>query len=188
MRAFIALNFSRGLKQQLWECTAALRDNYPTVRWIAADSCHLTLQFLGKSDEVLLPRIQSLLDELCAKHRSFDVAINDVQAFPSARRPRVVWVGCDGGVTLELIQNDVAVSLAELGFTPDGKPFRPHITLGRARRGAAKSELWGLGEALEQVQVFGSDSVETVDLMRSTLLPSGARYEIIHRAQLLPRV
>jgi 2'-5' RNA ligase len=82
------------------------------------------------------------------------------------------------------LQHAVEREIAPLGIPTEGRAFRPHVTLGRAERDAAPGDLRRAAERIAAVAFSGSALVETVDLMRSTLSPRGAAYDVVHREPL----
>jgi 2'-5' RNA ligase len=95
----------------------------------------------------------------------------------------VIWLGCESAPPLELLQHAVEREYAALGFPLEGRPFQPHLTLGRARP-RAKGGMRGLDALLEATAFEAVWDVSAVDLMESTLSPAGARYAVRHRVAL----
>ena len=98
--------------------------------------------------------------------------------FPDQRRPRVVWVGVEPVPALELLQHRVEQAFTPLGFPTEGRPFQPHLTLGRATRDARPEAFRGLADALAGLELAETVLVEAVDLMASTLQRGGAVYHV----------
>jgi 2'-5' RNA ligase len=105
-------------------------------------------------------------------------------AFPGFDRPRVIWAGLEPDPALELLQHRVEQEFGPLGFPPDGRPFRPHLTLGRAARDARPRHCDGLEGTLMGLQHQETTLVGAVDLMQSVLQPTGAVYQIRHSERL----
>lgn len=151
------------------------------VRWAAVENVHLTLQFLGAVPEERLAALRSALAAAGAGARPLALELRGAGGFPSARRPRVVWVGVGGEVeALSGLAAEVGRRLAPLGFPPEARPFSPHLTLGRAREGRGAP---GLGGALAQVAGMEGTPWRATELTlyRSHLAPSGPRYEALDR-------
>jgi 2'-5' RNA ligase len=70
--------------------------------------------------------------------------------------------------------------MERLGFPTEGRPFHPHLTLGRVKRDARPAALAGLATDLDSLVYETEVSVESVDLMQSTLTPQGAQYTQRH--------
>lgn len=103
------------------------------VRWVRLDGLHLTLRFLGPTAEEAVAGIAAAVDRTAARLHPFDVVIGGGGAFPSAERPRAIWLGIDDG-SAELSSAATALDdeLAELGFERPDRPFRAHLTLARS--------------------------------------------------------
>jgi 2'-5' RNA ligase len=107
------------------------------------------------------------------------MAVGGVGAFPQLRRPRVIWVGVDGGDALLALQADVERSLEPLGFEREQRAWSPHLTLGRAEPHTRQTSFAGLAALADSVTYEATVDVESVDLMRSHVGRGGARYERI---------
>lgn len=185
MRLFVAINLPADVRQAIWEAAEPLReDDYP-VKWVGPDAIHLTLKFLG---QVAAPRereIVEALNDAVQGARRFQLSIDGFGAFPTADRPRVVWVGCEAAPPLELLQHRVEQEMDRLGFPVEGRAFRPHLTLGRATRAARVRAFQGMAGALAELSFQADVVVDSVDLMESRLSPKGARYVRRHGVPLV---
>ncbi|KPK65146.1 MAG: hypothetical protein AMS21_05570 [Gemmatimonas sp. SG8_38_2] len=99
-------------------------------------------------------------------------------------RPSVVWLGVELDSVLSSLQARTEENLSLLGFPREDRPFRPHLTLGRSRKRAEMSEFRGLETIVSRLEYSDSFRVGTVDVMSSRLMPTGAVYDVIHRAEL----
>lgn len=175
MRLFIALALPDEVRAELAQTQRRLRGH--PLRWSPPQGMHLTLQFLGEADAGLVPPLLTALAGL-------DVAplrlrLEGLGGFPNARQPRVVWAGVDGDtVALAALQAAVVAATAPLGFVAEERPFRAHLTLGRARPDAGPVELRALGEALAHAAPLAPLAWEAgaPALYQSTLTAEGARY------------
>ena len=104
--------------------------------------------------------------------------------FPDFSRPRVLWVGIAPEPGLEILQHRVEQEFAPLGFPTEGRPFRPHVTLGRAARDARPVAFTGLEDALGRLEFTETALVSALDLMESTLQSGGAVYHVRHSERL----
>ena len=155
------------------------------VRWVATDSVHLTLQFLGAVPEERIEAVSEALAAAAASSRPLALEVKGAGGFPNARRPRVVWAGIAGDVAaLAALVEDLGRRLAPLGFPPEARAFSPHLTLGRARDGRGGAP--GLGGALARVAADDGVPWRATDvaLVESHLSPKGPRYEVRVRAPL----
>ncbi len=184
MRAFVALNLPDATRRALWAAAAPLRALDLPVKWVRADAIHLTLKFLGEADDARTPELIDALRRAAVGARALPLALEAFGAFPDPAHARVVWVGVAAEPALELLQHGVERELAPLGFPTEGRAFRPHVTLGRARRDAGPGAFRTLEPALAALSFADTVVIESVDLMRSTPQSGGAVYEIVHRERL----
>ncbi len=184
MRVFVAVNFPQDVRNAIWDACAPLRDAGLPVRWVEPAGLHVTLKFLGQSEAV--PGITAVMDAAAGPARPFSLPLGGVGAFPGLERPSVIWVGCDGVPPLELLQNRLEQGLETLGFEIEGRPFRPHVTIGRARKDARPSAFRGLADLAEKIEWQGESLVDSVDLMESRLGGGGSKYQLVHASPLTP--
>jgi 2'-5' RNA ligase len=184
VRLFVAVNLPADLRDAVWAAAEGARRGTTPVRWVGSDGIHVTLKFLGEVADERLDEMRAALGRAAAGLRPFTLTLSGGGVFPNPSRPRVFWVGIDAEPQLELLQHAVEREIAPLGFPTEARAFRPHATLGRAERDAGAAELRRAAERLADAPFAGSALIETVDLMRSSLSPRGARYEAVHRERL----
>jgi len=185
VRLFVALNVPPEIRQAVWQAVAPLRDAAFPVKWVRGDGIHVTLKFLGDVPDGQEADLTAALGRAAAGARPLTLALGGFGVFPDFKRPRVVWVGIAPEPALEILQDRVEREIAPLGFPTEARPFRPHLTLGRATRDARAREFAGLEQALGRLVFEQSAVVETVDLMQSTLQSGGAVYHVRHSERLL---
>jgi 2'-5' RNA ligase len=107
----------------------ALRD----VRWVRLDGLHLTLRFLGPTDEERVAGVVSAVETTARGIEPFDVVIAGGGAFPSVARPRALWLGVtDGAAELGAAAAKLDDALEGVGWPRDDRPYRAHLTLARS--------------------------------------------------------
>jgi RNA 2',3'-cyclic 3'-phosphodiesterase len=181
MRCFVALNLPADVRLGLHGALGPLRERPLPVRWMAPDALHLTLKFLGEIDGAEVPPLEAALADVAARHERLALRIGGFGAFPSLRRANVLWVGVAAEPALMALQRDMELVLSRLGYVREQKPFRPHVTVARARGGGRPVDV----ERLAATFVYDGDAaIGSIDLMRSHLGPAGASYEALSRASL----
>lgn len=183
MRLFVAVNLPDHVRRAIASAAAPLRGASFPIKWVEPDGLHLTLKFLGEVEADRQAAVVQALGRACHGARPFELLLGGFGAFPSAARARVVWLGCDPVPALELLQHGVEREYAALGFPVEGRPFRPHLTLGRARA-TAGAGVGGLAARLGELAFADAVTVRSIDLMESTLTPAGARYAVRHAVPL----
>ena len=103
------------------------------VRWVRLDGLHLTVRFLGPTDEERVADVANAVDKTARGIDPFEVVIANGGAFPSVARPRALWLGVTGGAT-ELAATAARLddALAEVGWPREERPYRAHLTLARS--------------------------------------------------------
>jgi RNA 2',3'-cyclic 3'-phosphodiesterase len=201
VRSFVALHPSpeqRDAVQALTERLArALEARAPSgaparalgpVRWVPAHQAHITLAFLGDVEPRRLVDVGDHVADVAVSRRPFELAFAGVGAFPDARRPRVIWLGVSTGRdAVTDLALAVREALAPLGFEGDAPTYRPHLTLGRIRRGAPAADRSALSALLASMSAdvgTAAASVREVTLMTSRVGPEGAAHAVLRRAPL----
>jgi 2'-5' RNA ligase len=183
IRLFIALPLPREVEVELDRLLVLLRPKGPDVKWVPAKNIHLTVRFLSETDEKLVPRIKSAMDETCAGYKPFESVIDQVGGFPNLKKPRVIWVG--GSQPIEAAARmaaDIDNRMHELRFEKETRPFKAHLTLGRVREGRP---IGVLGSFLETFKLTPIPlTMDRLVLFQSTLTPKGSIYERLHEVKL----
>ena len=178
IRAFIAIHLPSEVQAALGRVAATLSEGLPrgAVRWVRPELMHLTLHFLGDTDVGRLPAIGRAMDDAVAGRAPFTLTLDGLGCFPNPRRPRVVWAGLAGDMAqLLALKAALDEQLAALGWPPEDKPFRAHLTLGRVKDERAAQAL-SLTTPLPQPAV----PVAAIHLMESQLRPEGPVYTVRH--------
>lgn len=189
IRAFIAIELPEAILAELGNIEARLKPQMPhdTIRWVKADSIHLTLKFLGQVPSDQLGLITSSLRAAVAAHAPFTLEVREAGCFPNIHRPRVVWVGVqENGHRLHALQRAVENAITPLGYPTEIRDFTPHLTLGRLARDVRPADQKRIGEAVQAAGVdsLGKWEVREVALIKSDLKPSGAEYAVLTHAPL----
>lgn len=178
LRLFVAVELSPGVRRKLADAQRRLAPECPDVRWTREDALHLTMRFIGDAP---VGQVEALAKALTAQAREVepvDLRVEGLGCFPAAGRVRVVWAGAEEetGDLARLAQN-VDRALAELGYPSDGKPFRPHITLGRLKEDSSGG---AVRRAVESAAFRGGvEGVDELVLMASDLSSRGPKYSVI---------
>jgi 2'-5' RNA ligase len=144
------------------------------LRWTPPENVHLTLKFLGDAEPDIVPPVGAALAATCEGHAPFDARPSGLLgAFPSERRAAVVWAGIGTGAEeLTALAGAVEAALEPLGFPAEGRAYRPHLTLGRAKGRPPRLDL----PTVRSAAIPPAFRVESVRLVESRLGPGGASY------------
>ncbi len=177
IRCFIAINLPRELKEHIHASIKDIKAIGHGIKWVDKENLHITVKFLGDVNTANIERISNTLADVAGKTAAFELRIDHFGVFPSERKPRVLWVGCENEEPYIRLAGSVDEALSRLGFEMEKKKPTAHVTIARCKFPK---------EATDVVQRLSSKSfqpinlfVDSVQLMRSTLTPKGAIYEII---------
>lgn len=183
IRSFVAIELSADAKAFLASTIGQLKPDGPDVKWVRPEAIHLTLKFLGNVDRDLIPEIERSLRPVFQGQTSFELAVRSAGAFPSASAPRVVWAGlADPKDALPSLAAAVEDALEPLGFPKEKRPFKPHLTLGRAKSPKRSPQL---AQAITRNRDLKGPSFQAdhAILFQSVLKPGGAEYVPLVRFQ-----
>lgn len=179
MRLFIAINLPAREQQAIASATTALRAASPGVTWVAPDCLHVTMKFLGEQPSEAVERLRESLTPVAARYQPMRLEIGGVGAFPGFRSPRIVWLGIAHEPKLELLHHDLEVACEKIGYTLDGRAFRPHVTLGRVREDVRAPERDALVTHARAVRHHATVDARSIDIMQSELSRTGPRYTVL---------
>lgn len=149
----------------------ALPPGRPTV----PEQVHLTLQFIGETDVRQVDEVSESVKRSAAGIDPFALTLGPLVALPKPSAPRLVAVTTDAPAPLREIVRRLAHRLARKPRKDAADRFAPHLTLLRFTGSPGRLEL--SPDALMS-EAFVVDEIR---LMRSVLLPSGARHDVVAR-------
>ena len=188
VRSFIAIELPDEVKAGLAQLEAQLKlSKPPSVKWVDPYSIHLTLKFLGSIAVAKISEITQAMQEASRGLSPFRLEVKGLGVFPNLRRVQVVWVGIGGEVDkLHQLQQRIESNLVPLGFTPESRPFTPHLTLARLRDRALPAERESFGQLIANThfEMVYTIEVDSINLMRSQLTREGAIYSRLSSVEL----
>jgi len=172
-RAFIAVDV--GPLPALLELADKLRAARADIKLVEPENIHVTLKFLGDTEEDLVEEIHRHMSESVKDVEPFTLRLEKMGAFPGLNYMRVVWVGMEGAEPLVQIARSLNSALKPLGFRSDKKGFKPHLTVARVRSPRNINELRQAIEA-HMENPFGEVQVDRIVLKKSVLSSQGPTY------------
>jgi 2'-5' RNA ligase len=180
-RGFIAVDVPSS--PALDQLAAELRRASPSLKVVDTDQLHLTVKFLGETEEGLVPEIVTAIREAAADLRPFQIAVRGTGAFPSLTRMNVIWIGAEGAESIARMTDSLEASMESLGFPREGRTWKPHVTLARVKGRRDLDPVRRLLEA-HATEAFGVRTVDAIHLKKSVLTPQGARYTVVETVRL----
>jgi len=181
MRLFFAIEIPEEIMEKIKAVQKTLMGLGSGVKWTNPKGIHCTLKFLGEVDE-------SLVNELVKAARSvstikpFSIDVSKAGVFPTWSNPRVIWLGIspiEG--PLHNLQQKIESQVAPLGFEPENRAYRPHLTLGRVKSKNNLNRIIKYIRDGSDTLALGKFEVESFNLYQSILHPQGAEYRGIEK-------
>jgi 2'-5' RNA ligase len=174
-RTFIAVDIVASEKlKEVYELVR-YRMRLERIIWVSVNNLHITLNFLGDTEEVLLPAIAQSMEKAVKEQAAFELTLRSTGVFKDLRDPRVLWIGCDPCPNLQKIKTDLDRSLNGMGFKIESREFSPHLTLGRIKGMRQINQLAQLVSMYKDV-AFQKQQIDSIVLYESKLTLSGSEY------------
>jgi len=194
MRIFIGIDLDPEVRGRIARFLDGVQGFAPEARWVRPESLHITLKFIGEQPPERVDAIRERLRRI--ESSAFEIRFGGYGFFPTAKAPRVFWIGIEAGPQLAELAEKIDMAVAELGIPREDRPFSPHLTLARAG-GRSGSPKWRKGDgpnsafaALEKRLAamgeldFGGMTAHEFILYQSQLSPKGSKYTKLQRFKL----
>ncbi|MFH2037319.1 MAG: RNA 2',3'-cyclic phosphodiesterase [Candidatus Zixiibacteriota bacterium] len=183
MRLFIAIPFDHKVESFLGKIIGDLKESTARVKWVDPHNIHLTLKFLGETDEKLVPKISESLEKIALCYQPMTGIIDIVGAFPNPNKARVVWAGMSKSIEpLVALADEIDRAMSEFGFEKETRKFKSHLTLGRPK------DPRNVGNLPQLLQNYRLEPLETnydtIVLFKSQLTPQGPIYTRLFETKL----
>src|SRR3972149_9024661 len=160
VRAFIACDIPDLFLEKISSVQDRLKGLDMDVTWTKVGGIHITLKFLGDIEEGYIDKVAAVIEEISKGQAPFEISIKGSGAFPNLKNPRVVWIGVEDEVNvLSKLQQGLDDRIKGLGFEPEDREFRPHLTLGRVKGPRGKERLSAAVSELKGIEI-GSFTVD----------------------------
>jgi 2'-5' RNA ligase len=178
VRLFVAIRIPEDIRGALGAFIKELRPMVPQAKWVRTENLHVTLKFLGHTEETKRSAIEAALQQVRSPE-PVHLDFRGLGFFPSEKHPRVCWAGIEASPNLRLLVSDVEHAAHKLGFPLEDRPFTPHLTL--ARLDAPRVvPAFAHAIAANAARSFGSTTTCEFHLIKSSLKPAGAEYTTLH--------
>lgn len=175
MRLFIAIDFSEEIKDKLSKIIQELKTQSKRGNFTARENLHLTLVFIGESNNV--SAVTEAMDRV--KAGSFDISVGGLGRF---RRDGgdIYWIGVSKNSYLTALYGSLYKELCEKGFKLESREYKPHLTLGRE---VIVNEDFDKGEFDRKIQKIDS-IVNKITLMKSERINGKLTYTPVYEKSL----
>ncbi len=169
MRVFIAALIPDDIKDEIRHYVDEVKPHWEGVKWESQEKLHLTLKFLGETEESKVEQIEKQVGEVTSIYSPFYLKVSRFGGLPDLRNPRVLFLGLTENEELSKFQRELEERLLGLGFQKEGRRFLPHITIGRIK---GSSRIKGSLPLPRRFPFF----ITEVAVMKSVLHREGSRY------------
>lgn len=178
IRAFLSIDIDENsLLSRIAHIQQKLDLEAAKIKLVERDNIHFTLRFFGDTP---LSKLELMHRELLKiQFAPFTIEIAGVGAFPSIKRPRVVWVGLAQNAKLMIdLKREIDDYLGNLGYPPEGKRFHAHATFARVRAVRNRERMIANLESVAN-ETVGVMTVNNFRMTKSILTSSGPIYETL---------
>src|SRR6202140_2741241 len=193
MRIFIGIDLDPEVRARIGRFLEGVEGFAPDALWGRPESLHITLKFIGEQPPERVEAIAESLREIEAS--AFEIRVSGYGFFPTAKSPRVFWIGIQAGPQLAELAKKIDETVAALGIPREERPYSPHLTLARGggvrssgspkwRKGDRPNTMFvALEERLRSMKEinFGKMTADEFILYQSQLSPGGSKYTKLHR-------
>jgi 2'-5' RNA ligase len=175
-RVFIAIKTDAGaeLLRMISSLKALLASE--KIKWVDTSNIHLTLAFLGDTEEKIIKILELMLKDKCAGFHDFEFVLTGTGVFKNYRDPKVIWAGIRSSDRLSELNNTIVNGLKENRINVEERTFRPHLTIGRIRSIKDTENLKNVLEKYSGTE-FQTVKVKEVILFESILMQTGPLYK-----------
>ncbi|HVP99934.1 MAG TPA: RNA 2',3'-cyclic phosphodiesterase [Candidatus Thermoplasmatota archaeon] len=180
-RGFIAIEIPAA--PSIIDFENAIAKTSADVKLVEPENIHLTLKFLGDTNEEQIDAIGRVIEESVAGIKPFMLTLKGTGVFPNERYIKVVWVGIVNGDNLSRIAQAIDQKLEPLGFTKERRGYSAHLTIGRVRTAKNKDQLLTVIQKYQEKE-FLQKEIQAVALKKSDLTPQGPIYTTLREIPL----
>ena len=184
IRTFIAVEIPENIISGIRDLQQDLKAYGVDIRWIRPENIHLTLKFLGDVPAADMDSIFRVISRTAEGGSPISLQAKGIGVFPGVKRPRILWVGLTGQLELlSRLQKTLDSNLKGIAFSPEKRPFKGHLTIGRIK---TKMNSKIFVDALMAFRRFESETfvADRIVLFKSELKPNGAEYTDLASATL----
>ena len=180
-RGFIAVDID--VFPKLLEFEKEIKETGANVKLVEPENVHITLKFLGDTDESHMDEIDKIIKDTVKEIDPFNIQLKGAGVFPNQNYIKVIWIGIKQGEPIGVIASKIDEQLSKIGFKKEKRGFSPHLTIARVKSAKGKDEILHLIEKYRDVR-FVDIRVDSIKLKKSDLKPKGPIYSTLLDIQL----
>ena len=180
-RGFIAVDITA--IQKIIEFEKEIKETGADVKLVEPKNIHITLKFLGDTEEHLIDEIGKIMKDAVKETKPFNIQLKRTGVFPNTNYIKVIWIGIEHGDQVGAIAHKMDEQLAKIGFKKERRGFSPHLTIARVRSAKNKEKLVQAIEKYNDVE-FADLQVDSIKLKKSDLTPKGPIYTTLKEIKL----
>jgi 2'-5' RNA ligase len=182
MRIFFAIELTPDISELIKRTVTELKRLNPKVdlRWTKIENLHITLQFLAHVEPLELDTLIREVKKQLVSTSSFVVALEQINFFPSIKRPAVLALNVRASDELMYLAHQLMLTLDACSQQVDTRHFKPHMTLARIHNHYPVRRY-----KLLQIPAT-TFAVDHINLYQSELTEAGRRYQVLERFDLMP--
>ena len=178
IRAFIVLELPDDLKNMLVDIRENFYPNSDNVKWESKNKLHITLKFLGDTDENMTGKISEGISQVLQNYKPFQLSFARFGIFKREDQPKIFWAGFDENMVLTNMAKEIDQKCEQFGFQKEKRNFRSHLTLLRIRGNEKIDLIYRIVNTKFESLVFFANAIT---FYKSDLKPSGSEYTAIEK-------
>ncbi|MCF6149559.1 MAG: RNA 2',3'-cyclic phosphodiesterase [Candidatus Kuenenia sp.] len=176
VRLFIAIEITDTIRKNLSIFQNDLKKTSADIKWVAPENLHITLKFIGATDDDKIGNIITVINQSVVNIKPFDLCYMGAGVFPAGKNPRVIFAkAVDSNGVLTTIYEKLNSQLSVMGITYDERKFEAHVTVGRVK---TRKNINNLMDCINSYRdfTFGNENIDHLVLMKSDLSREGPTY------------
>ena len=180
-RGFIAIDIPTNKK--IIDMENEIKDIGADLKLVEPENIHVTLKFLGDTDEEKIDEIEEIMKNSTKGLTPFNIKLKGSGVFPNNNYIKVIWVALENAEKIGEIAKKIDKQLEKLGFKAEKRGFSAHLTIARVKSSRNKEKLLQIIEKYQDVE-FAIIDVNSVILKKSELTPKGPIYTNLREVKL----
>ncbi|ENO12129.1 2''-5'' RNA ligase [Thermoplasmatales archaeon SCGC AB-539-C06] len=172
-RGFIAVDID--FFSKLLEFEKEIKETGANVKLVEPENTHITLKFLGDTNESLMGEIDKIMKDAVKGIDPFNIQLKGAGVFPNQNYIKVIWIGIKQGEPIGIIVRKIDEQFSKIGFKKEKRGFSPHLTIARVKSAERRNEILYVIEKYRDVQ-FVDIRIDSIKLKKSDLTPKGPIY------------